>query len=124
MGGEMSALVKTAVDERIAEKDPCNDLNGNDAAAKLAILASLAFNTLISPDQIYTEGIASALMVGEGKDKELKITETINYQDDFIMGRLTENTRKCHVIKPLAIAEKKNGKLELRVHPAYIAEGI
>lgn len=41
----------------LAEPDPADDLDGRDAAAKLAILASLAFDTHIRADQISSEGI-------------------------------------------------------------------
>ena len=40
-----------------AESNPISDLNGNDSAAKLRILSSLAFNRSISKNEILTEGI-------------------------------------------------------------------
>jgi homoserine dehydrogenase len=42
-----------------AERDPADDLEGYDAAAKCAILASLAFNTRVRASDVYREGIAS-----------------------------------------------------------------
>jgi homoserine dehydrogenase len=50
--------IEDALDEArrqgCAESDPSDDLDGRDAAAKLAILCSLAFRTQISPDEIVT----------------------------------------------------------------------
>lgn len=40
-----------------AEADPTADVDGHDAAAKAAILASLAFHTLVTLDDVYVEGI-------------------------------------------------------------------
>ena len=40
-----------------AESNPISDLNGNDSAAKLRILSSIAFNKTISKNKILTEGI-------------------------------------------------------------------
>ena len=41
----------------LAETNPISDLNGNDAAAKIRILSSLAFNKKISKNRILIEGI-------------------------------------------------------------------
>ena len=43
--------------EGYAESDPTADVKGFDAARKIAILSSIGFNTRITPDQVYTEGI-------------------------------------------------------------------
>ncbi|KXG78028.1 Homoserine dehydrogenase [Fervidicola ferrireducens] len=40
-----------------AESDPSDDIKGFDAARKLAIISSIAFNTRITPDKVYVEGI-------------------------------------------------------------------
>lgn len=80
-----------------AEPDPTNDVQGYDAARKLAILASLAFDTRIKPHQVFTEGIT-------------KITPT-----DIAMGK-----RFGWTLKLLAIGKEQGGKVEARVHPAFI----
>jgi homoserine dehydrogenase len=49
--------LKEAQEEGYAESDPTADIKGMDAARKLAILSSIAFNTRITPDQVYTQGI-------------------------------------------------------------------
>lgn len=80
-----------------AEPDPTSDVQGYDAARKLAILASLAFDTRIKPHQVYTEGIT-------------KITPT-----DITMGK-----RFGWTLKLLAIGKGLDGGVEARVHPAFI----
>jgi homoserine dehydrogenase len=83
-----------------AEADPANDVEGIDAAYKLAILASLAFRSAVSPEDIHREGIT----------------------------RLTANDfRYAHelgyAIKLLAIGRRHDdGSIQVRVHPALLRE--
>lgn len=81
-----------------AEADPTLDINGHDAAHKLAILASLAFNTSIDYKQIYAEGI-----------------DSIDLED-------VRNARELgYVIKLLAITRlDSDGSIEVRVHPTLV----
>ncbi len=80
-----------------AEANPAADVGGGDAASKIAILASIAFNSRITKDKVFVEGIT-------------KITsKDIDYAAD--MG---------HVIKLLAIAKSDGQKAEVRVHPTMI----
>src|SRR5437764_6447704 len=80
-----------------AEADPTADIEGFDAAAKAAILASLAFHTRVRAGDVYREGITevSAADVASAKD----------------MG--------C-TIKLLCLAERNDGAVSVRVHPAMI----
>jgi homoserine dehydrogenase len=80
-----------------AESDPASDLEGNDAADKIKILSSIAFNKTISKNKILTEGI-----------------QNINQTDIYHAKNLG------YKIKLLAIAEIKNNKLMERVHPCLI----
>ena len=80
-----------------AENNPASDLEGNDAAAKIKILSSIAFNKTISKNRILTEGI-----------------QNINQTDIYHAKNLG------YKIKLLAIAEIKNNKLMERVHPCLI----
>ncbi len=80
-----------------AESNPMSDLNGNDSAAKLRILSSLAFNKSISKNKILTEGI-----------------ESINLTDILYAKSLGFK------IKLLSISEIINNKLMERVHPCLI----
>jgi len=80
-----------------AEADPSFDVEGVDAAHKIAILASLAFGSSVDFDKIYVEGIT-----------RLK-------PEDFSFAR-----QFGKVIKLLAIARLVDGSLDIRVHPAMI----
>jgi homoserine dehydrogenase len=80
-----------------AEADPTVDIDGFDAAAKCAILASIAFNTRVVGDDVYREGIAG-----------------VTPQD------IADATRLGYVVKLLAIAELEDGEVSARVHPAMI----
>ncbi|HEY8418012.1 MAG TPA: homoserine dehydrogenase [Limnochordales bacterium] len=80
-----------------AEADPASDVEGYDAAFKIAILASLAFETPVRVEDVYCEGIT-------------RITP-----EDIRYGR-----ELGYEIKLLAIAREQDGRLEVRVHPAFI----
>jgi homoserine dehydrogenase len=80
-----------------AEADPTADVDGFDAAAKCAILASIAFNTRVVASDVYREGIAR-----------------ITPQD------IADADRLGYVVKLLAIAELDDGEVSARVHPAMI----
>ncbi len=80
-----------------AEADPSADIEGRDAAAKLAILASIAFNVRVRLDDVYTEGISN-------------IT-----QDDIFFAR-----ELGYTIKLLAIAKNEEDGISVRVHPTMI----
>jgi homoserine dehydrogenase len=80
-----------------AERDPSADIDGDDAAAKAAILASLAFDTPIVAGAVYREGIA-------------RVTP----------GDIAFARRMGYVIKLLAIAEDDGSSVGVRVHPCLI----
>ncbi|MDI6873605.1 homoserine dehydrogenase [Candidatus Solincola sp.] len=80
-----------------AEADPTYDVEGKDAAAKLAILASMAFNSRVTLSDVYAEGITS-------------ITP-----DDISFAR-----ELGYVIKLLAIAKDEPDGISVRVHPTMI----
>lgn len=88
--------LKKAQELGFAEPDPSFDVKGMDAAQKLVILSSIAFNTKVA-DNIYTEGIE------ELSKFDLKYANELGYD-----------------VKLLAIAKKKNNEIELRVHPTMI----
>jgi homoserine dehydrogenase len=81
----------------IAEPDPSEDIEGNDAAAKCAILASIAFNARVVSGDVYREGIAGIS------------------REDIAFAR-----RLGYVIKLLATAELADGEVAARVHPAMV----
>lgn len=96
-GLDYDVAVKQAQDLGYAEADPTADVEGFDAAAKAAILASLAFHQRVSLADVHREGISS-------------ITAA-----DVIAAR--DNGQ---VIKLLAIAERADGAVAVRVHPALV----
>jgi len=95
---DFAEALKEAQDLGYAEPDPTNDIEGHDAAYKLAILASLAFHTRISPDNVYREGITKLTA------RDLSYADQLGY-----------------AIKLLAIARRVNGDaVQVRVHPALV----
>jgi homoserine dehydrogenase len=80
-----------------AEADPSADVDGHDAAAKCAILASIAFNARVVASDVFREGIGRVTPMDFRTAKELGF-----------------------VIKPVAIAELEDGDVAVRVHPAML----
>src|SRR3954465_14377270 len=80
-----------------AEADPTDDVTGRDAAAKMAILARLAFSTPVHLDQVRYEGI------------ELITADDMAYARDLGLG-----------LKLIGTAERIGGGLNVRVHPAFL----
>lgn len=81
-----------------AEKaNPSADVEGYDAACKLAILSSIAFNSRVVLEDVYKEGIT-------------KITA----------GDIEFAREMGYCIKLLAIGTEEDGKISARVHPALI----
>ncbi len=81
-----------------AEPDPTNDVEGFDAAYKLAIMASLGFRTRVRPSDIATEGISKL------DARDFAYAQELGY-----------------VIKLLAIAERTDGGIIARVAPTLVA---
>ncbi len=83
-----------------AEADPTEDVGGKDAAAKMAILARLAFGVPVHLDQVRCEGI-----------EEITVDD-INYAREFGLG-----------LKLIGTAERLDGGISVRVHPAFLYGG-
>lgn len=97
-GAEYGDVLQEAQRLGFAESDPTADVAGHDAAAKIAILASLAFHTPVTIDDVFAEGITKLAK------RDIEIANAID-----------------HVIKLLAIAEvSSDGKVSARVHPTLI----
>jgi homoserine dehydrogenase len=96
-GADFSAALGEAQALGYAEADPTADVAGFDAAAKAAILASIAFHTDVTADDVYCEGILSVT------------------SGDIVSAR----SLGC-VVKLLAICERAGGGISARVHPAMI----
>jgi homoserine dehydrogenase len=80
-----------------AEADPKNDIDGIDSKYKLAILASLAFQNQIRPDDIYCEGVSRL------SSRDFRYAKEMGY-----------------AIKLLAIAKQSESTIEVRVHPVCL----
>ena len=80
-----------------AEPDPTADVDGLDASAKLAIIASIAFGGRVVTDDVHREGIRAIT------------TRDIAFADQL-----------GYVVKLLAIADQVDGRVAVRVHPAMV----
>ena len=98
-GVDFTSALKKAQELGYAEANPENDVEGIDATYKLAILASLAFQTQVHPGDVYREGISRL------SNRDFRYARELGY-----------------AIKLLAIAKEENKEVEVRVHPVFIAE--
>ena len=98
-GAEFDAVLEQAQDLGYAEADPTSDIEGCDAAYKLAILSSIGFESRIDIEKVHVEGIT-----GITKDD-------ISYAREF-----------DYKIKLLAIGKEEQDGVEVRVHPTLIPE--
>ncbi len=96
--------LNTAQKNGFAEKNHILDTGGFDARDKLSILAMLLHNIHILPEQIHCDGITNITSID------------LDFANRY--GEFEGNV--SYTIKLLAIAEKENGTLYLRVHPALI----
>lgn len=96
-GLDYAAALAEAQERGFAEADPTADVDGLDAAAKIAILSSIAFNSRVTFGQVPVEGIRSLA------------PEDIAYAAE--MG---------YTIKLIAIARRAEGGIDVRVHPTMI----
>ncbi|MCL2379144.1 MAG: homoserine dehydrogenase [Defluviitaleaceae bacterium] len=96
-GSAFGQVLKEAQDLGYAEADPTADIEGYDAAKKIAVLASIAFGTRITFSDVYVEGVTKIA------------PEDIRYAKEL-----------GYVIKLLGIANNVNDQVEVRVHPAFV----
>ncbi|MDK2984626.1 MAG: homoserine dehydrogenase [Clostridia bacterium] len=80
-----------------AESDPTADVEGYDAARKIAILASIAFGTRVTYQDVYVEGITNITA------RDIEYAKELGY-----------------AIKLLGIAKEEHDEVEVRVHPVFI----
>ena len=83
-----------------AEADPSDDVSGRDAAAKMAILARLAFGTPVHLDDVRYEGI------------EHLHSDDLQYASELDLG-----------LKLVGTAERLQGGLSVHVHPTFLYSG-
>ncbi|MDO8964144.1 MAG: homoserine dehydrogenase [Coriobacteriia bacterium] len=96
-GLDYATALAEAQAKGFAEADPTADVDGHDAAAKIAILASIAFNSRVTVDKVPVEGIRPITPID------------IAYAAE--MG---------YAIKLMAIANRTGGGIDIRVHPTMI----
>jgi len=98
-GADYGAALAEAQRLGFAERDPTADVEGFDAGAKAAILASIAFGAKVVAGDVYHEGIS-------------RVTAA-----DIAVAR-----RLGYVVKLLGIAERdqQSGEIAVRVHPAMV----
>lgn len=96
-GVEYDAILKESQELGYAEADPTFDVGGYDAAHKLLILASIAYGIDAKPEDILIEGIENIT------SDDISFAKEFNYS-----------------LKLLGIAKKRDGEVELRVHPVLI----
>ncbi|MSQ11421.1 MAG: homoserine dehydrogenase [Dehalococcoidia bacterium] len=98
-GLDFAVALRHAQELGYAEPDPTNDVEGIDAAYKLAILASLAFHTPVTPADVPHEGVTRL------RTKDFQYAKELGY-----------------AIKLLAISVKDDAGLSARVHPALVPQ--
>ena len=96
---DFSDVLREAQARGYAEADPSNDVEGTDAAYKLAILASLAFHTPVDIQKVYREGI------------------TRLQAQDFLYAQ-----ELGYAIKLLAVAAREGDSVQARVHPCFVRQ--
>src|SRR5919106_707416 len=99
-GASYADALRRAQELGYAEADPTEDVNGADAAAKMAILARLAFHTAVTLDQVDYEGIESVQPDDLAYAKELGLS-----------------------LKLLGVAERRDGGISVRVFPCFLYRG-
>jgi len=98
-GRDFADVLSEAQELGYAEADPTFDVEGIDAAHKLAILASIAFGIPLQFDKVYTEGI------GHITRDDVAYAEQLGYR-----------------IKHLGVTRRTEHGVELRVHPTLIPD--
>lgn len=99
-GASYAETLERAQELGYAEADPTEDVNGADAAAKMAILARLAFHTPVTLDQVGYEGIESVQPDDLAYAKELGLS-----------------------LKLLGVAERVSDGISVRVFPCFLYPG-
>ena len=98
-GIDFATALAEAKEKGYAEADPTFDIEGVDAAHKLALMAAMAFGIPIHFDAVHTEGITKI------EQTDIRYAERLGYR-----------------LKLLAITRRRDEGVELRVHPTLVPE--
>lgn len=96
-GLDFGVALAEAQSKGYAEADPTDDVDGHDAAYKLTIMASIAFQSQVPLEKVFREGIRGV------SDRDIAYARNLGY-----------------VIKLVALARERPEGLELRVHPTML----
>jgi len=96
-GADFADVLADAQAKGYAEADPSADVDGHDAAAKTAIIATLAFDAPVRASDVFREGIRSVTAA------DLRVAARLGY-----------------VIKLIGVANVVDGRVGVRVHPAML----
>ncbi|NLM96728.1 MAG: homoserine dehydrogenase [Halanaerobiaceae bacterium] len=96
---EFDEVLKEAQKLGYAESDPVSDISGADAAYKITILSSIAYETIVDIEDVYVEGVKGI------EAEDIKNADELGY-----------------VIKLLAISKNTGKGLDIRVHPAFVSK--
>ncbi len=96
-GLDFQTALKQAQEKGFAEADPSFDIDGNDSADKLAVLAFLSWGLAVPVSKIHTEGIRNV------EKEDIKYASDLGYS-----------------LKLLAIAKSDGKAVEARVHPTLL----
>lgn len=99
-GRPFHVVLKEAQELGYAELDPTFDVEGVDAAHKVALMASICFGTQVNLKEIHCEGIRNITV------EDIRFGEKLGYR-----------------LKLLAIAKDLGDQIEVRVHPTFIPKG-
>ncbi len=99
-GSSYAQALAEAQRRGFAEADPSDDVSGRDAAAKMAIIARLAFGTPVHLEDVRYEGI-----------EHLQLDD-LEYARELGLG-----------LKLIGTAERRSGGLSVRVHPTFLYAG-
>ena len=98
-GANYENVLQEAQEKGYAEPDPSLDVNGTDAAHKIGILASLAFNSGLPASTFHIEGIEDIT------------SQDFKYAHEFNL-----------TVKHLAVAQLQDHGIELRSHPVMLSK--
>jgi homoserine dehydrogenase len=88
-GTDFATALDQAQEPGSAEDDPGNDIDGIDAAYKLAILASLAFQSRIRPDEIFCEGIIKLLSIAKKTNNSIEArVHPVFIPEDYFLAKV------------------------------------